>query len=323
LLSFCSNDGDYFSRIGDVMRLVYVFMICLFTSVNLFAADLLPLTKDGFGGIKWGTEYSEELGMKECVDYGKSIVCTKENEDFKNISGVPVEVEYVFKGAYFSYVRIGFDGIQHWPTISNMLTKTYGESQPVAGMDEFIHNGFLYSNMVDGVEIGGGYAGKIKQILLVASSLVYAAEIEEAATNRLNKMALSMFTAAERKSLDGFLGAKWGMTAEQIPHKILRNIDKGSYAQVENLYFGTIPVDGISYTFKDNKLNSIIITFNFASNMPEEDAIVILKDILEINFGKFEWYARNSSYNLLLPKTSINIFKVDNGILVGASQVRN
>ncbi|MDR2870335.1 MAG: hypothetical protein LBV04_07795, partial [Deferribacteraceae bacterium] len=289
-----------------------VLVICIFASANSFAADLLPLTKDGFGGIKWGSEYSDKLGMKECDDYGKVIICTKSDESLKEIAGVPVDVVYIFKGTIFHHIRISFKGAQHWLTITKSLTNAYGKSR--YDTDERVRNGFAYSNIINGIGIGGGYTVG-KQILFVES--LPPIGIEEIATNRFNKMALSIFTDAERNSLEGFLGAKWGMTVKQIPQKIIMVMSSDNwetYLQIENLYFGSIPVSSISYLFTDGKLGTINIDFELTYTL--EDPLILLKDILELNFGKFKEY--KSGYILYLPKTIISIDRTDIGVRISA-----
>ncbi|MDR2870793.1 MAG: hypothetical protein LBV04_10110, partial [Deferribacteraceae bacterium] len=249
MLSFCFNDCDYFSRIGDVMRLLCILAICIFASVNLFAADLLPLTEDGFGGIKWGTEYSDKLGMGKCVDNGRQIVCKKSEESLKEIAGVPVDVVYIFRAAFFNNVHISFKDPLKWPTITKALTKTYGKSMPVY-VGELMSKGFAYSTKIGETSIDGIYHNS-RQVLYIASSNTVT---DDAMTNRFDKMALSTFTGAERKSLKGFLGVTWDMTAKQIPHKLLLLADLDGYVmylQIENLYFGFIPVDLITYIFID------------------------------------------------------------------------
>ncbi|MDR2869472.1 MAG: hypothetical protein LBV04_03395 [Deferribacteraceae bacterium] len=290
------------------MRLLCILAICIFASVNLFAADLLPLTEDGFGGIKWGAEYSKELaqknGLVQCLDIGDIVSCVKENEQLKELAGAPIKVVYDFKYGNFTGASITFNAHQ-WPAIAGELTKVYGKStNKYGGVGH--SNSFRYSNNIYGADVNGFYDELDNQRIYISKDII------KRNTDRFDRMALSTFTADERKSLEGFLGLKWGMTVVEIPHKLVLVKDdvekeEKKYIQSDNLYFGSIPVEHIEYTFKNNRLVSMWIYSNPPRYWLHSDLLSIFVDIIELNFGKME--ILESTYFLNFPKTEIFIYE--------------
>jgi hypothetical protein len=260
-------------------------------------------------------EYSDELakknGLAKCLDIGVQVTCIKENEQLKELAGVPIEVFYYFEDGHFNIAIIVFNNAHRWPAIVEILAKVYGKST-----SEYHSVGFGYTNSAHGAVVSGGYSGNHKQMIFISKD-VAKTNPKEGNLDRSERMALSVFTEAERKNLEGFLGARWGMTVAEIPHNLLlvresKEEKEKIYIQSDNLYFGSIPVEHIEYTFKNNRL----ISMEIYSEPPQYPLAIDIYDVFTYifvsNFGK-KAEIGDITYFLTLPKTRIMIHESSAG----------